>query len=343
MSCFIIAEAGVNHNGSEERALQLVDEAVSAGANAVKFQTFRAKNLVKKGAEKAAYQKKGTGDGDQYEMLKKLELSDSAHERLFKYCEDAGIEFMSTGFDEGSINLLINLGVKRLKIPSGELTNIPYISYIASKNLPIILSTGMGDMDEVSEAINTIKQVRDDSGFKEPLSKMLSILHCTSNYPTSLENVNLSAMKTMEKEFGLPVGYSDHTEGTLVSSAAVAMGAQVIEKHFTIDRNLPGPDHKASLEPHELKEMISNIRDIEKCMGNGKKIPTKTELEVRKVVRRSIVMAKVVPKGIALSISDLILLRPEGGIPPKYLENVIGKTVKHDMGKGDILQWGDLV
>ncbi|MDQ7059373.1 MAG: N-acetylneuraminate synthase, partial [Ghiorsea sp.] len=288
MSCYIIAEAGVNHNGSEEMAFQLVDAAAEAGADAVKFQTFKAESLVQKGAAKAEYQKEHTEAGDQFEMLKALELSDAVHMRLAERCKQKGIGFLSTGFDENSIEMLLNLGMERLKIPSGELTNKPYIDFIAGKDCPIILSTGMATLDEVADAVAWVKVVRGEKGLLSPLEGVLTILHCTSNYPTPLASVNLKAMQTMKREFGMPIGYSDHTAGILISPMAVAMGATVIEKHFTLDKNLPGPDHQASLEPSELQQMIEDIRVVELSLGDGVKIPTVEELEVRKVVRRSI-------------------------------------------------------
>lgn len=342
MKCYIIAEAGVNHNGSADLAIQLIDKAVEAGVDAVKFQTFKADSLVQKGADKAEYQKSHTDDGDQYEMLKKLELSDETHVYLIDYCRQKKVEFLSTGFDEKSIDMLLSLGMQRLKVPSGELTNKPYIEYVAKKNLPMILSTGMADIDEVREAIFWVNDCRIRQGYAGELRDILTILHCTSNYPTPLESVNLNAMKTMADEFSLPVGYSDHTAGILISPMAVAMGAVVIEKHFTLDKNLPGPDHQASLEPLELKKMVKNIRAVEVSLGNGVKVPAESEVEVRKVVRRSVVIANNVKKGQSLTLNDLVLLRPEGEIPPKDIEFVLGKVVIRDMKVGDSLKWSDL-
>ncbi len=342
MSCYVIAEAGVNHNGSEEMAMQLVEAAVEAGADAVKFQTFKAETLVQKGTAKAEYQKMQTGEGDQFEMLKKLELSDEAHTRLSDYCKTKDIEFLSTGFDEASIDMLLELGMQRLKVPSGELTNKPYIEFVAQKNRPIILSTGMADLDEVNEAITWVKACRDTHGFSAPLQEILTILHCTSNYPAPLDSVNLRAMQTMADEFGLPVGYSDHTAGILIAPVAVAMGATVIEKHFTLDKQLPGPDHQASLEPDELAQMIKNIRNIEMSLGDGVKVPTESELEVRKVVRRGIVLARDVQKGQLLSREDIMLVRPEGEILPKHVNAVLGKVVVADLSAGSSLRWEHL-
>ncbi len=339
MSCYIIAEAGVNHNGSEKLAIQLIDAAIDAGVDAVKFQTFKAKTLVQKGADKAEYQKKQTGVGDQFDMLKRLELSDDIHLRLSDYCTNKGIEFLSTGFDKASIDMLLNLGMKCLKIPSGELTNKPYIEYIAQKNIPIILSTGMGTLDEVKEAISWIRVVRSQEGFTESLPSILTLLHCTSNYPTPLESVNLKAMQTMAKAFDLPVGYSDHTAGILISPMAVALGATVIEKHFTLDKSLEGPDHQASLEPSELKQMVKDIRSVELSLGNGVKQPTKAELEVLKVVRRSVVLIRDMKRGEIMTKDDILLLRPEGGIPPKDMDKVIGKPLVKDVNSGMLLSW----
>lgn len=339
---FIIAEAGVNHNGSEDLAMQLIEVAARSGVDAVKFQTFKAESLVQKGAKKAAYQQRQTGDGDQFSMLKMLELSDEAHVRLRKQCEKYNIEFMSTGFDEASIDMLLDLGVRRLKVPSGELTNIPYISYLTKKDVPIILSTGMGTLDEVREAVECVRNIRLQCSFEGSLEDVLTLLHCTSNYPAPLESVNLKAMNTMAEEFGLPVGYSDHTAGILISPMAVALGATVIEKHFTLDRNLPGPDHKASLEPDELTQMVKDIRDVEQCLGDGVKAPTIAELEVRKLVRRSVVMRHSVKADTTITESDLILLRPEGGISPKDMFKVIGKVAACDLQEGQSLRWNDL-
>ena len=341
-TCFVIAEAGVNHNGSEELALQLIDIAAECGADAVKFQTFKAELLVQKGTKTAQYQEEYAGAVDQFEMLKKLELSDATLGHLVEYCQEKKIEFLSTGFDENSIDLLLKLGAKRIKIPSGELTNLPYVAHIASKNIPIILSTGMSSLDEVNDTIEWIQRTRVECGYTEPLSKFLTLLHCTSHYPASFKSVNLRAMQTMAKEFSLPVGYSDHTAGVLISPMAVAMGAVVIEKHFTINRKLPGPDHQASLKPEELSQMIRDIRDVELSLGNGIKKPTESEIEVRKVVRRSVVLARDVKAGHTLCADDLILLRPEGGIAPKNMNDIIGKVARYDCSAGCQLQWKNL-
>ncbi len=340
--CFVIAEAGVNPDGSEETALKLIDAAVRAGADAVKFQTFRAESLVAPGAEKAEYQKTNTGEGDQFSMLQKLELSREAHHRLKKHCDASGIEFMSTPFDAASADFLVELGIKRIKIPSGELTNHPFIAHLAAKGLPVIMSTGMATLDEVLEAMQIIRDTRLQKNLLEPLEDCLTLLHCTSNYPTRLEDINLNAMLTLEKETGLPVGYSDHSEGILVSPIAVALGATVIEKHFTLDRTLPGPDHAASLEPDDLQQMIADIRSVEKVMGSPLKAPVPSEIPIRDATRRSVTLARNISKNDSLSVQDLVLLRPGTGIPPKDISRVAGRKVKTDLPQGHTLQWSDL-
>jgi N,N'-diacetyllegionaminate synthase len=340
--CYIIAEAGVNHCGSEKIAFDLIDAAASAGADAVKFQTFRAENLVTTDADKAPYQKKNTGDGDQFSMLKSLELSDQAHFRLAEYCGMRNIEFMSTGFDEESVDFLINLGIRRIKVPSGELTNLPFIHHLATKNIPMIISTGMATLDEVAEAVSTVKDARTKNAFPEPLEKMITLLHCTSNYPASFDEVNLRAMQTLAAEFGVPVGYSDHTLGILVSPLAVAMGATLIEKHFTLDKKMEGPDHAASLEPGELSQLVSNIRATEVALGSAEKKPTDSELKVRTAARRSIILKQNIPIGHILTMDDLILLRPGNGIPPRDLVSIIGLRVKTNLSAGHLLVWDDL-
>lgn len=342
MTVFIIAEAGVNHNGSDEMALQLVETAARCGADAVKFQTFSAAKLVCKGAAKAEYQKRETGEGDQYSMLKQLEMSEALHRRLAARCNELGIEFMSTPFDEEAADFLLSLGMRYLKIPSGEITNLPFLAYLASKDMPMILSTGMSTMDEVHDAIESIRTVRNDNKFVAPLEEVLTVLHCTSNYPTALDDVNLRAMSTMAKETGLPVGYSDHTAGILVSVASVAMGATMVEKHFTLDQNLPGPDHKASLEPIELKKMVSQIRDIEKAMGSSVKQPTASELPVRELVRRSVTLVRDMASGHVICREDLVLMRPGSGIPPQELEWLIGKRIVRNIDGGATLHREDV-
>lgn len=342
MTTFFIAEAGVNHNGNDEMALQLVEAAARCGADAVKFQTFSADKLVRKGAEKAEYQKRETGEGDQYSMLKQLEMSEALHRKLLVRCNELGIEFMSTPFDEEAADFLIALGMRHIKIPSGEITNHPFLAHLAAKNVPMILSTGMSTLDEIHEAVEVIRSVRQQLGFTAPLESMLTVLHCTSNYPAALENINLRAMSTIAQATGLPVGYSDHTAGITVSVAAVAMGATVIEKHFTLDRNLPGPDHKASLEPDELTEMIARIRDVERALGSPVKQPNASELPVRELVRRSVTLVRDMKAGQTITRNDVALMRPGNGVPPKDLNAVIGKRVVRDMAGGTTFQWNEL-
>ena len=342
MSTFIIAEAGVNHNGSEQRALEMIEAACDCGADAVKFQTFSADKLVLKGTEKAEYQKRATGSDDQHSMLSQLEMSESMHQRIVEHCKEIGIEFMSTPFDEGAADLLVSLGLSRIKVSSAEITNYPFLEYLAVFDLPIILSTGMATLDEVSEAVNIIKQVRDKKGFVKPLEQILSVLHCTSNYPTELKDINLRAMLTMREVLGVPVGYSDHTAGIQVAVAAVAMGASIIEKHFTLDRSLPGPDHKASLEVTELKNMIEQIREVEVALGSAEKVPTTAELAVQQVVRRSIVLVHDMRPGEIIGKKDITLLRPGTGIQPKEQAKVLGAKLKSALPAGAMLQWDDL-
>ncbi len=329
--CFIIAEAGVNHNGSIYLAKKLVDAAVEAEADAVKFQTFQAGKLVTKSAEKAEYQKQTTGsEENQYEMLKRLELSCEDHIQLSDYCKQKGIMFLSTPFDFNSVDLLEELGVGMYKIGSGDLTNMPLLKYIALKNKPIILSTGMSNLGEIEEAIGWIKEAG---------NYQITLLHCTSNYPTSYGDANLNAMVTLRNAFHLPVGYSDHTPGIEVSVAAAAMGACVIEKHFTLDREMSGPDHKASLNPQELKELVKSIRNIERAMGDGIKRCMIPEVKVRKVARKSIVVVKDIKKGDKIEEGNIGVKRPEGGIAPKYFNKVLGHKAACDIKENTPLTW----
>lgn len=344
-SCFIIAEAGVNHNGSLENALKLVEVAAQSGADAVKFQTFKAEKLVAVGAAKAEYQKQQLGeDGDQFSMLKALELSDDDHEKIAAHCQRCGIQFMSTPFDIEAADFLLKLGMKTLKIPSGELTNYPFIAELAQRNVPMILSTGMGALAEIEEAVTVIRLARAQAGLGELPPNYLTILHCTSNYPAKAEDVNLLAMQTIADRVQLPIGYSDHTLGITIAIAAVAMGAMVIEKHFTLDKSQLGPDHAASLEPQELKAMIDAIRQVEAAQGDGVKAPRPSELPVRSLVRRSLTLVKAVKAGDCVSNEDVQLLRPGTGIEPKFLASVIGqKTYAHDLPQHTTLQWSDLL
>lgn len=338
---FVIAEAGVNHNGSLDLALQMVDTAARCGADAVKFQTFKADKLVRRGASKAAYQLANTGVGDQHSMLSSLELSESMHHVLFDRCTTLGIEFMSTPFDEDSAEFLLDLGMRRIKISSGEITNYPLLRFLSRKNIPLILSTGMSTLDEVQHACSVISAERISVGLDEPLSKILSILHCTSNYPAQLQDVNLRAMITIAEATDVPVGYSDHTLGVSVSTAAVACGASIIEKHFTLDKSLPGPDHPASLSPDELTLLIQNIRSVESALGSPLKCPTKSELPVRDLVRRSVTSSRDLAAGKPIVLDDICLLRPGTGIPPCDLNNVLGRTLKTSISAGTTLNWGD--
>ena len=335
MSCFIIAEAGVNHNGSLDLALRLVEAASEVGADAVKFQTFCADDLVIPGAGKASYQKEQTGNGDQYGMLKQLELSVDAYDVIVTRCNQLGIEFMSTAFDSNSLDLLVSLGVRRLKIPSGEITNFPLIHAHVLTNLPIILSTGMSTLAEVSDAVGVITKERGSN-------PDLTLLHCTSNYPAPLQDVHLNAMHTLKNEFGFSVGYSDHTQGILAALAAVAAGGEVIEKHLTLDRGLPGPDHQASIEPDEMRELVKTIREIEVLLGSHAKQPTEAERTILPVVRRSVFVRRRITAGEIVSKDDLILLRPGIGIPPRDLDQVIGCLAKMDMEPGHMLAWEEL-
>lgn len=335
MSCFIIAEAGVNHNGDIKLAKELVYAAKETGAHAVKFQTFKADTLVNKTAAKAEYQKNNSAkSATQHEMLKALELSEDNHYELNELAQSLGIEFMSTGFDESTIDFLVALGVKRLKIPSGEITNLPYLKHLAKTGLPLIMSTGMCDLAEVKQAIETIRPF-----YGSELANNLILLHCTSNYPAAYEDVNLKAMQTLAREFNLPVGYSDHTLGILIPTLAVGLGACVIEKHFTLDKTLSGPDHAASMTPQEMKELVQAIKDTESALGSGEKKPADNELPIRALVRRSVTLKHALTKGSQINADDLILLRPGSGISPAELPKVIGTTLNLNLPEGSTLLW----
>lgn len=327
---YIIAEAGVNHNGSLEIAKKMVDAAGKAGADAIKFQTFKAENIVTKNASRAEYQVKNTGeDTSQYSMLKKLELSYDDFRELKAYCDDSGIEFLSTPFDLESIDFLQELGIRFLKIPSGEITNFPYLRKIGQTGMPVIMSTGMSTLEEVGEAIRVLREYG---------SNEISLLHCTTEYPAPLDSVNLKVMQTMAEAFNLPVGYSDHTSGIAVSVAAVAMGAVIIEKHFTLDRNMEGPDHKASLEPDELKAMVQSIRDVEMAMGTGEKGLSYSELKNVSVVRKSIVAKRAIRKGMLFSEDNLSVKRPGTGVNPMQWNKVIGLCAKRDYEEDEMIE-----
>jgi N,N'-diacetyllegionaminate synthase len=330
----IIAEAGVNHNGSIEMAKQLVLKAKEAGVDYIKFQTFKASKLVTKAAKQAEYQQKNIGkEGDsQYQMLKKLELSPEEHQILIDYCHELGIKFFSTAFDFDSMDYLHSLNLGLWKIPSGEVTNYPFLKRIAQYNEKTILSTGMCDMEDVRAAVNAL--------YKNGLSKEnLILLHCNTEYPTPYEDVNLKAMDALRKEFGVEVGYSDHTKGIEVPIAAVALGATVIEKHFTLDRTLPGPDHKASLEPDELKAMVSAIRNIEKAVaGDGTKHVSESERKNIAIARKSIVAAKDIKAGEVFTEENLTVKRPGSGISPMRWEEVLGMKAKRDFSEDELIE-----
>lgn len=327
--CFIIAEAGVNHNGDVEIARQLIDVAKYAGTDAVKFQTFRAEDLATPTAPKAEYQLLATGsDESQLEMLRRLELSPEAHRTLMNYCQEQGILFLSTPFGEDSADFLADLGIVAFKIPSGEITNLPFLSHVARKGKPMILSTGMSSLAEVETAVRTIE---------ETANRELVLLHCVSNYPANPADVNLRAMHTMAAAFGLPVGYSDHTMGDEVALAAVALGACVIEKHFTIDHSLPGPDQQASLEPAELGALVRGIRIVEASLGDGRKVPIAREVELAKAMRKSLVAARDIPVGAVLTEDMIAIKRPGTGLPPTMFSKVLGQIAKENIPEGALL------
>jgi N-acetylneuraminate synthase len=330
----IIAEAGVNHNGSLDLALRLVDAAKASGADAVKFQTFKADLLATRSAHKAAYQDRTTAKEEtQLQMLRRLELDEGAHLRLIEYCDKVGIQFLSSPFDIESADLLDSMNLPIFKVPSGEITNIPFLEHIARKRRPIILSTGMSTLGEVEEAVYALES----SGCAE-----LTLLHCVTEYPAPYNQVNLRAMQTLKAAFGLPVGYSDHTPGIEIAVAAVALGAEVIEKHFTLDRLLPGPDHAASLEPGELKAMVEAIRHVEAALGTGKKIPAPCEVANISVARKSVVASRALPAGHRLEESDLDIKRPGNGLSPKSLPALIGRTLRVAVGEDETIHWDDL-
>ena len=331
MSVFIIAEAGVNHNGSIELAFKLIDAAVEAGVDAVKFQTFKAENLVSKNTQKAEYQKQTTNPLEsQLDMLKKLELDVDVHKKLIKYCNAKGIMFLSSPFDHESIDLLNELGLKIYKIPSGEITNLPYLRRIGSLAKQVILSTGVSTLKEVGDALAILV----DSGTKK---ENITVLHANTMYPTPMEDVNLNAMLTIQKEFGVAVGYSDHTLGIEVDIAAVAMGASCLEKHFTLDKTMDGPDHKASLEPEELKAMVGAIRNIEKALGSCEKKPSPSESVNIKVVRKSIFANQNIKKGDLLTDKNIAVKRPGGGISPMQWDEVIGTISSKDYNADELI------
>jgi N,N'-diacetyllegionaminate synthase len=329
---FIIAEAGVNHNGSIELAKKLIDVAVEAGADAVKFQTFKADNLVSKSAQKADYQKKNTGNDDsQYQMLKKLELDKSAHEVIISYCKNKKIMFLSTPFDHESIDLLNNFDMPIFKIPSGEITNLPYLRHIGQLGKDVILSTGMSTLKEIEDALEVLVS----SGI---VKEKITVLHATTEYPCPMDEVNLRAMQTIAAAFSVKVGYSDHTQGIEIPVAAVAMGACVIEKHFTLDKTMDGPDHKASLEPQELIAMVQSIRHVELALGDGVKQPTKSELRNMEVARKSIVASRGIDAGEVLSSNNITVKRPGSGISPMKWDDVLGSVAKRDFLADELIE-----
>lgn len=353
---YVIAEAGVNHNGDVDMAFALVDAAVNAGANAVKFQTFKAKHLVTDTAEKAEYQQRTTdAEENQLQMLRRLELDHSTHRELQKYCGSKNIEFLSTAFDMGSLRFLAaDLGLGLLKIASGEITNAPLVLAHACTGCDLIVSTGMATMDEIEDVLSVIafgfgadkKTSPGQAAFKkafssekgqESLRRKVTLLHCTTEYPAPVEDVNLKAMETMSSAFKLPVGYSDHTKGIDVPIAAVAMGAVIIEKHFTLDNKLEGPDHVASLEPAELEQMVDSIRRIENAIGDGEKIPQPSELKNKAVARKSLVAAIDIGMGARFSAKNIVIKRPGGGMSPMRYWEMLEKTATKDFKAGEAI------
>ena len=331
MSVFIIAEAGVNHNGSIKLAKQLVDVAVNAGADAVKFQSFKAADLVSKNAQKAEYQKTTTDEEEsQFDMIKKLELDGHSHRELISYCKSKKIMFLSSPFDMDSIKLLHDLGLEIFKIPSGEITNLPYLREIGKLNKKVILSTGMANLKEIKDAIDIL---RTEGTQKDNIT----VLHANTMYPTPMRDVNLKAMLTIGETFDISYGYSDHTLGIEVDIAAVAMGAKCIEKHFTLDKNLEGPDHKASLEPDELKSMINAIRNIEIALGSGIKKPTDSETSNIQIARKSIVAKTKIKKGDVLNEKNLSIKRPGSGISPMRWDKIVGTKAKKNYNEDELL------
>ena len=335
MSVFIIAEAGVNHNGDLNLAYKMVDKAKEAGVDCIKFQTFKTEKIISKNTEMADYQKENTNNNEsQYEMVKKLELSYEDFRKIKNYCEQKEIIFLSTPDEKESLDFLVDeLKVSTIKVGSGEVTNYLYLKEIAKKNKEIILSTGMSSLGEVEKALEIIREYN---------NKKVILLHCTTNYPCPMEEVNLKAMLTLKEAFKTEIGYSDHTLGTEVAIAAVAMGAKVIEKHFTLDKNMEGPDHKASLDPKELKIMVEQIRNIEKALGDGIKKPNKSEEKIKKVVRRRILISKELKKGHVLTEDDLILKRSNSGIEADFIDLVLNKKLKIDMKEDSSLTWEDM-
>ncbi|MDP6081692.1 MAG: N-acetylneuraminate synthase [Arenicellales bacterium] len=327
---FIIAEAGVNHNGISEMAYQLIDVAVQAGADAVKFQTFKADRLVTPNVPKAGYQLETTDAGEsQYEMLQRLELSRETHQELITYCRQKGILFMSSPFDEESADLLVDLGIEVFKLPSGEIANLPFLAHVARMGKPMIVSTGMAYLGEVETAVSAIREAG---------NRDFVLLHCVSNYPANPVDANLRAMRTMAMSFGAPVGFSDHTLGIEVAVAAVALGACVIEKHFTLDRSLPGPDHRASLEPAELTALVRGIRTVEAALGDGRKEPTASEANTAAIARKSLVAAREILAGSVLTEEMIAIKRPGTGLKPAMRPYLIHRTARKTIPEGTLLR-----
>ena len=334
-SIFVIAEAGVNHNGDIAMALQLCDAAKKAGADAVKFQTFRAEDLVVRGAPTAEYQARQTGVHDQYSMLERLELSEAHHQKIKAYCDAIGIEFFSTPFSVNAVDMLVKLGVKRLKLSSGELTHRALVEHAAATQLPLLMSTGMGTMQEIIEAVAWVSAARGHL-------RDVVVLHCTSAYPAPDKTLNLLAMRSMARDLNIPIGYSDHSLGIEAPLAAVALGARVIEKHLTLDRHLPGPDHSASLEPDEFLCMVLGIRRVSAMLGDGVKAPLPEELDTARVARRSVVAAVDIAAGDVITERMLICRRPATGIAPRDLQRVIGQFARTSILAGSVLQWDQM-
>jgi N-acetylneuraminate synthase/N,N'-diacetyllegionaminate synthase len=327
---FVVAEAGVNHNGDPDLAKRLVDAAAAAGADAVKFQTYRTDALVTRDAPKAGYQAEATGAGGQRAMLARLELSAAAHSELRDRSRERGLTFFSTPFDEASADLLERIGVPMFKVPSGEITNLPLLRHVAAKGRPVILSTGMSTLDEVVRAVDVVRGAGDPP---------LALLHCVSAYPAPAAETNLRAMDTLRARFGCPVGLSDHTLGTAVAIAAVARGAVIIEKHLTLDKTLPGPDHRASLDPGEFSTLVESIRTVESALGDGVKQPAPSELDTRQVARKSLVTARSIRAGERLAAADITVKRPGTGIEPADLPRVLGRALRHDLAADQLISW----
>jgi len=321
--CFIIAEVGVNHDGELSKALQMIDVAAEAGVDAVKFQTYKTEKIVSRDAPKADYQKRNDGEeGSQFEMIKRLELSEEEHVTIKKRCEERGVMFLSSPFDEESADFLVELGVPGFKVPSGEIVNEPFMRHLAAKQLPMIISTGMATVDEVSQLVEFLEEVP------------IVLLHCVSAYPADPKDCNLRAIEVLGERFGCPAGWSDHTPGVEVALGAVALGACVVEKHFTLDKNAPGPDHKASMEPDELRALVAGIRKIESALGDGHKTPAEEELRIAQVARKSLVFAQSLRKGEVIQEKYFIAQRPGTGLSPSRLKSFVGKKLVEDVRKG---------